>query len=163
MSSKKDFTHELPPFIIKMIKTKRKMLRQYLLIPQLADITILNAYNSNIQALIREYKNHKWVQVCQDINKKHGKSFWQDIKKLSKYKHNLSSTSILVHNNILSVTDQAYRTGDDPSFDNVHKQSIEDWFFNFSFLRDNVNILEVSLHEFYECLSLAKTRHLVLT
>lgn len=49
----KHYIHELPPYITKMIKNKRKMHRDYLRDPNVEAKTQLNNYNKNVQALIR--------------------------------------------------------------------------------------------------------------
>lgn len=58
------YSHELPPFIIRLIKKKRQMYREYLVNRDPAAKTDLNQLNKNIQFLVQEYKTHKWIQIC---------------------------------------------------------------------------------------------------
>lgn len=65
---KKYYVHELPPYIIKMIKNTRKMYREYLQNPTKEGKMEINKYNNNIQLLIGQFKEHKRISICYEIN-----------------------------------------------------------------------------------------------
>ncbi|XP_044745150.1 uncharacterized protein LOC123307014 [Coccinella septempunctata] len=71
------FRHELPPYIIKSIKNKRKIYREYC---KLGDPTYkrkLNEYNKCIQKMIAQYREHQWTTACNRINEAKGRTFYQ--------------------------------------------------------------------------------------
>jgi len=39
-----------------------------------------------MKTLIEQYRQDKWLEACQEIEKDQGKSYWQKIKKLAQYK-----------------------------------------------------------------------------
>lgn len=83
----------------------------------------LNRYNKNIQALIKEFRQHQWVTTCEEINQKKGKSYWHDIKKLSKYNNKITTI------NSLKKDGQEYKTNEEKAglfanhFKEVYKQT----------------------------------------
>lgn len=68
------YTHELPPFIIRLIKKKRQMYREYRATEDPTMKSDINRFNKNIQQLIQEFKTHKWIQACENINEKKRKN-----------------------------------------------------------------------------------------
>ncbi|KAL3286653.1 hypothetical protein HHI36_001152, partial [Cryptolaemus montrouzieri] len=80
-------THELPPFIISLIKTKRRMYREYRQNPSPEIKTGINNYSKEIHKLIHQYRQHSWVGTCEEINEMKGRMFYQNISKLSRYKN----------------------------------------------------------------------------
>lgn len=85
-SSTNYYTHELPPFIIKLIKYKRRLYRQYRLNPDADVKKQINDISKNIHHLIGQYRQHKWIETCEEIGKSKGRNFYQKINKVSKYK-----------------------------------------------------------------------------
>ena len=85
-SNNKFYSQELPPYIIKLIKTKRRMYRAYRNNPDPKTKTLINDYNKNIHRMIQQYRTHKWLHTCSNINQKQGRNFYQEVKKLSRYK-----------------------------------------------------------------------------
>lgn len=85
-TKKRFYVHELPPFILKLIKHKRRMYREYRNSNDPEFKAHINQYNKNIHYLIQQYREHKWTETCKELNTLHGKNFWQQIKKLSRYK-----------------------------------------------------------------------------
>lgn len=72
---------ELPPFIIQLIKRKRKMFREYQNSRNVAPKTEINKFYTNIQSLIQQYKQYTSITTCKEINRKQGRNYWQEIKK----------------------------------------------------------------------------------
>lgn len=135
----KYYTENLPPFILQLIKKKRKMYREYRINNNPDIKREINKFNKDIQMLIQEYRNHKWITTCAEIQEKQGKNYWQQIKKLSKYKK--SNTKIdIIENNVTYKSPQekasifashfrnTYKKTQDQNFDNDHKEEIERWY-----------------------------------
>jgi len=80
------FQHTLPKFILRLIKHKRELYRLYTQTQNNDLKRILNNLNSNIKTLIEQYRQDKWLEACQEIEKNNGKSYWQRTKKLAQYK-----------------------------------------------------------------------------
>lgn len=80
-----------------MIKTKRRMYREYRTNPMPQTKTSINNYNKLIHIAIQQHKQKKWLETCEEINNTRGKMFYQKINKLSKYK-NSNSKNIIEHN-----------------------------------------------------------------
>lgn len=64
------YSHKLPPFILQLIRRKRKLYREYRNTNNRELKTELNKFNKNIQSLIQEYKKHLWISTCENINLK---------------------------------------------------------------------------------------------
>lgn len=80
------YSHELPPYIIRLIKTKRKMLREYQVNRDPDKKRDINSFNKHIHKMILQYKTHKWMESCDKINAKQGKHFYREVNKLARYK-----------------------------------------------------------------------------
>ena len=133
------YSYPLPPFIIKLIKEKRKMLREYYSRPDPEIKTKINQFAKNIQKLIFEYKQNLWLSTCNEINQEKGKNFYNKIKKLTRYK---ASPSIpdLEENGVTYTSDQEkankfydhyiqyFKERNHPSFDNDNKENINRWY-----------------------------------
>lgn len=157
----KFYLHELPPFIIKLIKNKRKMYRDYLLNKNEEYKRLLNTYNKNIQKLIREYKEHKWINACNEINQQQGKNYWQQIRKLSRYKQTSHITTLeengKFYNNDLEKVElfaqhfeKTYTIKNDNQFDETNYEDIRNWsnnFFSEELQRQNKAISEETYFE----------------
>lgn len=133
------FTYNLPPYIIRMIKNKRKMYRDYLSHPSEDHKRHINNYNKDIQKLIRQFKENNWVETCNEINKHQGKNYWQQIKKLTQFKphHKLS---VLEKNNRVYNSDpekvelfaehfrETYTENNNPQFDHTQYEEVNNWY-----------------------------------
>lgn len=136
----KYYTHELPPFIIQLIKRKRKMYREYRNNNDPIAKTELNKYNKNIQKLITEFKTHNWIKTCENINKQKGKNYWYEIKKLAKY-NNKNETNRPIEENgknyetpeekadiFAKHFETTYKEKLNNNFDNDNYMEIENWY-----------------------------------
>lgn len=103
---KKKFNYELPPFIVALIKKKRKLYRQ---IKQNDNDSNLkrqfNDLNKGIHNLIGDFKQDKWIKCCNNINRLNGKNYWTEIKKLSKYRATKSPVPMLQQGNTVLDSD----------------------------------------------------------
>lgn len=138
--------HELPPFIIRLIKIRRRMYREYKCNPQPEFKTHINRYNKNIHKLIQDYKQNKWLAACEEINNCQGKRFFQEIKKLSGYKK-APRIKTIEENGITYNTDaqqaelfgehfsKFYNGTPQDNFDRCTDSMVNDW--NEKFFRKN--------------------------
>lgn len=139
----KHYTQELPPFIIQLIKKKRRMYREYRNNNNNLAKKEINKFNKNIQCLTQQYKTHKWITTCEEINKKHGKNYWQEIKKLSKYKKSCI-TNITIEENgrkydrpdekalmFANHFEQTHHETQDINFNNDHYNTVQEWYETF--------------------------------
>lgn len=135
----KYYTYKLPPYIIRMIKNKRKMYRDYLNNPNEDYKRHINNYNKDIQKLIRQYKENNWMETCNEINKQQGKNYWQQIKRMTQYKPH-QKLPVLEKNNKTYNTDQekvqlfaehfreTYMENNNPQFDDVQYEDVNNWY-----------------------------------
>lgn len=136
------YIHELPPFIIRLLKNKRKMYREYRQNQNASFKRELNLYNKNIHTLIQQYKENKWIEACSEINNQTGKNYWYQIRKLSRYK----TKSIIPHledNGQIFSTDsekaerfakhfeKAFQKSNDIHFDQNQYEQVTSWYKNF--------------------------------
>lgn len=66
----------------------------------------INKYNKNIQLIIRQFREHKWITICNEINETKGKNYWQQIRKLSNYKSSSFGQPIKMNNNMFSTNQE---------------------------------------------------------
>lgn len=138
----KFYSHELPPYIIKLIKTKRRMYREYQNNPDPLTKTQINDYNKNIHRMIQQYRSHTWLETCTKIKHKQGRNFYQEVKKLSRYKKK-SNIPTLEENGRYYTEDvdkanlfaehfnKAYTEDQDINFNQVHYDAINNWYQNY--------------------------------
>lgn len=134
------YTQELPPFIIRLIKVKRKMYRDYRKDGNHEIKAELNKYNKNIQLLIQEYRQHQWISICEEINHKKGKTYWSDIRKLTKYKNKSKSYGPLKENGQVYETNEekaslfakqfkeTYKKSQEANFNDNHYAFVNNWY-----------------------------------
>lgn len=139
----KYYTHELPPFIIQLIKRKRKMYREYRITNNPDAKMEMNRLNKNIQTLIQQFRSHKWITTCNEINRKKGKNYWSEIKKLSKYRNKGTVSSSIKVNDIIYERpeektevfakhfEKAYTETQDLNFNDNHYQVVQEWYDTF--------------------------------
>lgn len=166
------YTQELPPFIIRLIKQKRKIYRDYKSSGNTELKRVINKHNKTIQQLILQYREHKWITTCETINYKKGKYYWNDIKKLSKYRNKNQSTVPLKENGKTYDTpeekatkfaeyfEQSYKESQDVNFDNDYHEYIETWY-NTHYKVDNQiihnpNEYFIKEEEYYDTLNQGK-------
>lgn len=136
------FTHELPAFIVKLIKTKRKMYREYRQNPIPEVKTHLNNYGKNIQSLIKQFRENKWLAACREINVAQGKNFYEKVKKLSRYKSTVRYPNLNENGreynsdadkaNIFADKFQlAYNFTEHPCFDKTNLDRVNNWYDEF--------------------------------
>lgn len=130
--------YQLPPFIIRLIKNKRKMYREYKLNQNPDFKTNLNMYSKNIQKLIFQYRESQWIQTCNNINSQQGKNYWQQIKKLSKYGTNVKQPQLEEGGKIYTEDqekvelfakhfEKSFEQDNDANFDQNHFEHINNW------------------------------------
>lgn len=164
----KTYNYELPPFILSLIKQKRKLYRE---ISQ-SDLTELkvkyNELNKTIHLLISQFKENKWLKTCENINIMKGKNYWQEIKKLSRYKSN-NSTPTLIYNNKNYHTDQekanlfaeqfekTFQFQEDNHFDADNLERVNNWYQNYFRIENAASQVPIiTEEEYFETLSTGK-------
>ena len=161
----KYYCQKLPPFIISLIKQKRKLYRE---IKQFENPEIkrnFNELNKHIHKLIQQFRTSKWLEVCQEINKEQGRNYWQKIKKLSRYKkHNVMPQ--IEENNKCYTTDKEkteifaehfkniYKETENDEFDVHHYNYVKRWHDNLLINRQQQlgNIKPITEEEYYNVL-----------
>lgn len=167
----KYYTQELPPHIITLIKRKRRLYREYRQSGNVELKTEINNYNKNIQKLIQQYKEHKWITTCEDINKQQGKNYWSEIKKLAKYKNTRLNNTTIIENGISYDTpeekaliftqhmEKTYSESQHPNFDQNHYNYIDNWYdnnININFKSNNAQEYTIEEDEYYNVLHQGK-------
>lgn len=74
------FLHNLPPFILRQIKIKRQLYREYRRNQCGLFKAKINTLNKNIQQMILQFKTHMWLKACDEIRQAGGKNYWQTVK-----------------------------------------------------------------------------------
>lgn len=150
------YSHKLPPFIIRMIKEKRKMYREYQVNHNPEAKKHINQFNKQIQKMVFEFKTHSWLQTCESINESRGRLFYQQVKKLSRYK-TVPQLPVFKLNGQLYESDKdkadifatyyedIYNEQFHPNFNQNQQQLINSWYleyFNNNAVEENVEIEE---------------------
>lgn len=167
------YTQELPPYIVSLIKRKRALYREYRQIRNAELKTELNRYNNTIQQLIQQYRQHKWISTCEDINRQKGKNYWSNIKKLSKYKNNQCHSVPIEENGTKYETpeektlvfarffEKTYAENHNPNFDKGFYDYVQEWyetnFLEDNFTNDNIEDAVVDEAVYYEILHNGKS------
>lgn len=165
----KTYNYTLPPFILRLIKQKRQLYRQIKFKDTIELKTIYNNLNKDIHKLVQQYKEDKWINTCNNINKLKGKNYWQEIRKLSKYKTNLAATPEIIYNNATYCTAQdkanafaeyyneVFKAKYNADFDEDHFQNISTWYNNY-FTPNNTptEIPDITEEEYDEVLATGK-------
>lgn len=159
----------LPPFIISMIKRKRRLYRDY---KQILDPTIktqINKFSNHIKTLINQYRAYNWISVCQEINDLEGKQFWEKIKRLSRYKSREQASDIIANNiRYASKTEkcqifadhfeEAYTSVNNLNFDNQQLQHVNNWYNNFfnSKPKHKIKPKSIDVEEYWDAVNQGK-------
>lgn len=143
------YRHNLPKFILRLIKHKRELYRNYTFTHDDTLKRKLNNLNRNIKTLIDQFRQDKWLKACQEIEQDQSKSYWQKIKKLSRYKKTCTIENINKDGTEL-YTDkdkadtfakhfqEAFKFSTNPNFDVNNQNVVNNWYFNyFNNLTDN--------------------------
>lgn len=155
------YNYELPPFIIRVIKLKRKMYREYKMERNTEIKKMINQLGKNIHYMIQKYNEYKWLQTCKDIEDSQGKKFYEKINKVTKYRQK-SAIDILTEGNKQYSTDQEkakifanhFQKALSPDSNQLSDQNTENtvnnWFnkyFNKKLKNPNIEIDEGEYHE----------------
>lgn len=162
------YKYELPPFIIKQIKLKRKLYREYRLNKNPAIKSYINDLSKGIHAMVRQFNNHKWVQVCEEINESKGKKFFEKINKLTKYNQKSASTGTLVEGNEQYNTDsekagilasyfkKAFTPEVNLQSDAENEASVNKWYEEYFARNQETTSIEIKEEEYFETLAKQK-------
>lgn len=142
-SKQREYLTELPPYIIRLIKTKRKMYREYLRDKNPEFKRHLNMYNKNIQAMIRQFREYLWCKTCSNIEKLKGRNYWHEIKKVSRYKTKTSIPPIEING---SLTNDDQMKAD--AFGRYY-ESIYEFNNNYNYDQDNLNMITHWFNQFF--------------
>ena len=144
----------LPSYIIKLIKTKRKIRRKFQISRDPDLKTKFNKISYQIKQEIIQFKENKWRNFCSSLNKLHisDSKLWKKINSIDK-KDQSFSTPTLIHNGI-KYTDPNFTAGifanelekvfkdhEDPKFDDSFEAQVNS---NFSSLFTSLNSYYVS-------------------
>lgn len=163
------YTYTLPKYILEIIYNKRRIYREYKLTNNNILKNELNRENKKIQKLIQKYQLERWLQTCKEIETDRGRTYWQKIKKVTKYKKT-NNIPTITYNNIEYRTDQqkcdilaqhfqsALTPKPNQDYDNYHQEHINEWYKRFLNMPTNAHkgILEVTHEEYDEHLSKGK-------
>lgn len=159
----KFYNYYLPPYIVSLIKKKRKQYRQYRLNPDPSFKRHINELSKNIHTLIKQFQQHRWLETCEEIKKSQGRNFYQKINNLSKYKKKTQGSAIAengkeyntdeekaeIFSNSLRIT---YEELNDPSFDQHSYEEAQSWYATY-FNRDmDYQPIEVDEEEYFSIL-----------
>ncbi|XP_066157777.1 uncharacterized protein [Euwallacea fornicatus] len=145
------YAHTLPKFVLKLIKHKRELYRLYTRTQNTDLKKNINSLNKNVKRLIYQYRQNKWLETCQEIERDQGKTYWRKIKKLAKYKKNNPITNINENGNEL-LTDKdkadafarhyrwAFGSSTNPKFDNNNFNLVNEWYKDFFGSNNNVKM-----------------------
>lgn len=138
------YLHELPPFIIRQIKIKRQLYREYQNNNRCNIFKAkINVFNKNIQQMIMQFKTHLWLKACEQIEQSKGRNYWQTVKKLSKYNKSNNTSSHIIENGQTLTTDtekaeafaqhfkKTYTTDNDPNFNAQNLRDVSNWYEDY--------------------------------
>lgn len=137
----KHYNFPLPPFIIRLIKEKRRLYRDFRVyeVPELKKQ--FNELNKKIQKLVKQYRTEKYMEACDTINLCKGKNYWHEVRKLSRYQKTPGTEELVdptdgrVHSNPEKIVnihadylEGVYTFTEDVSFCPHSKNIIDDWY-----------------------------------
>lgn len=146
---------------------KKQLYREIKSNPGLNHKRRYNELNKHIQLMVKEYRAHKWISACEEINVKQGKEYWQQIKKLSKYKISHSKCEILNNNEIISDDkivarlfrdhwEQIFGYSENDNFDINNKQAVQDCVQEYFSVDQHGGYGEIGEEEYFESLMSGK-------
>ena len=143
-----------------MIKSKRKMLREYYANPDPDIKRKINEYNKMVHKMLIQYKSHFWLQTCQEIEESKRRLFYQKIKKLSKYKSKLNIPEIEENGQIFNTDDdkanifanyyeQQFAETQKPTFDQNNYEVVNSWYQDYFNTNVPTNLIEIEEEEYF--------------
>ena len=126
------------------------MYREYRINPTPEHKRKINDYNKNIQNLIQMYRKQKWLDACKNIEQQQGRNYWQEIKKLTKYKTTANIPTLTQNGKEYSEDkekvevmaqhfSEAFKEKNYPEYDEANYNSTNNWY-NEYFNQPNDNI-----------------------
>ena len=164
----KHYITELPPYIIRLIKNKRKMYREYIELRNPEFKRHLNEYNKNIQTLIRKFRETKWINTCKSIEQQQGKNYWQQIKKVTKYKTQLSIPDLEINGHLTNddtkkstafaeYFSQTYLIDYSPEYDEENFDYINNWHNQYFSVPDDEPVEEITEATYFGIINTGKS------
>ena len=149
LSKTKCYRSSLPAHILRLIRQKKELYRLRRNNDQ-DNIDLKKRYNQlnkTINFLVNEYRTHTWTEACSNINQLQGKNYWNEIKKLSRYKKS-SPNKELFENGVVFKTAKEKACLFAKHFENVYKGNDKNGSFNPNCLKNITNWFR----EFNKCM-----------
>lgn len=138
---KRYFSQTLPPYIIKLIRTKKQLFREYQTNQDPSLKRKFNKLNRDIHNMILQYRSNKYLEACKEIEDQKGRTYWRTIKKLAKYTTHQLSNPIQVNGESLikdkDIADafakhfeKLFEKSANKEFNEEHRKQIENWYKN---------------------------------
>lgn len=157
------YKYELPPFILKQIKRKRRMYREYQRDKNPDSKKHINQLNKDINKMIKQFNSHRWTEACNEINVSHGKKFYETINKMTKYKRK-TTLGTLVENGQQVCNDEerakvfmkhfekCFTPEDNVRYDKENKERVDRWYCEY--FKKNKTAISFQIQEdtYYEIL-----------
>lgn len=145
---------ELPPNIISLIRSKRRLYRRYLRTRDPLIKTEWNRQNAFIRRTIIVFKEHTWTEACNALDYRKGKAFWSQFNQLTQRKP--PSTPAQLLDNATPTTNRdriaeifadslqgIYTTADGPDFNDRHRTRIDNYIHTLPHPRhDETDLLD---------------------
>lgn len=163
-SENKYYTYELPPFIIKQIKLKRKLYREYRLNKDPIIKRQLNELSKGIHIMVQQFNNSKWVQACKEINDSHGKKFYSKVNQLTRYRSKAAISSIREDDKEFSTDEEkahlfekhykkAFTPENSSQYNQNNKEAVDKWYTGFFNQIPSIPNIKTDENEYFEILS----------
>lgn len=158
------YKHELPNFIVKMIKIKKQLYRQIKATEASHLKKQYNLYNKQIHQMILQYREPKWITTCKEINDMKGKNFWQKIKQISKYKGYTTIPDLINSNQVFTtdkekadlfadILEETYKQSHNKRFDSDNFNMVSKWNTEFfKHIRPELDVPIITMEEYYKVL-----------
>lgn len=165
---KQYFSQTLPPYIIRLIRWKKQLYREYQTNQEPSLKQKINKLNREIHNMILQFRSNKYLEACKEIEDKEGRTYWRTIKKLSKYTTHQLSHPIQVNGETLikdkDIADafakhfeKLYRKSTNKEFDEEHRKQIENWYLHdLPHIPPDDTIEPISEEEYYTALNHGK-------
>ena len=159
------YLYKLPKYIIHLIKTKRRLYRDYRENKNVQLKKQINSLNKNIQKMVFQFKINEWLNVCREIENDRGRTFWQKIKKVTKYKGSSTSQTISHGTNeetadiFAKLYEKSFSPSNHQKFDPHTYKEITDWYVTYFQQNpedDQTSNDSISEEEYYETLAQTK-------
>ncbi|XP_044765008.1 uncharacterized protein LOC123321460 isoform X1 [Coccinella septempunctata] len=138
---KQYFRQTLPPYIIKLIRAKKHLYREYQSNQEPSLKRKFNKLNKDIHNMILQFRSNKYLEACKEIEDQKGRTYWRTIKKIAKYSTHQLSNPIQVDGETLTKEkniadafakhfEKLFRRATNKEFDEEHRKQIENWYEN---------------------------------